>query len=86
MCKNIRVPPPPVPLVTTYTNTFKLISKRWQLSCNPFWCDITLNFLLNNFSLIFLPVIVEVIVLRTDTIEKNIFLKPLKGNTNIGDH
>ena len=47
-------------------------------ACNPFWCYITLNFLLNNFSPTILPVIVVVIVLRTDTTEKNIFFKPLR--------
>ena len=57
--------------------------KRWQLSCNPFWSKLTLNFLLNNFSPTFLLVIV-VVILQINTIKQNILSKPLKGNTNIG--
>ena len=52
------------------------------MQSHPFWSKLTLNFLLNNFSPTFLHGIV-VVILPINTIKENIFLKPLKGNTNI---
>ena len=68
----------------SHTIQIRSSQNRWQLSCNPFWSKLTLNFQLNNFSPAFLLVIV-VVILQINTIQQNTFLKPLKGNTNIGE-